>query len=90
LPAARTPEPTTVDGVLSGQEEVQMDRSVALRAGVLFVIVAALAATTGFASGVAAAEALFMISASLCAVLLFFGFTAPSPEPAPVAVRRRR
>jgi hypothetical protein len=67
-----------------------MDRSVALRAGVLFTIVAALAATTGLASGSDVAEALFMISASLCAVLLFFGFTAPSQEPARAVVRRRR
>jgi hypothetical protein len=36
------------------------------------------------------AEALFLISGSLCAVMLFFAFTTPVHAPVPVRVRRNR
>lgn len=67
-----------------------MTRSIALRAFFMFSVLTLLAAVTGMASQAQAAEALFMIGASLSAVMLFFAVTVSSPAPIPVRVRRRR
>ena len=66
-----------------------MTRFAALRASVLFVVLAAVFATLGIASHVPVAEALFLISGSLCAILFFFGMNTPARAPVPVRVRRR-
>ncbi|WP_134497498.1 hypothetical protein [Microvirga pakistanensis] len=67
-----------------------MTRSVALRAFILFMILTVLAGVTGLASQTQIAEVVFMVGASLSAVLLFFALTVQAPAPVPVRVRRRR
>ncbi len=67
-----------------------MTRSVALRAFFIFMALTTLAAATGVASQAEIAEVLFLIGASLSAVLLFFALTIQAPEPVPVRIRRRR
>jgi hypothetical protein len=67
-----------------------MNRSVALRAFFIFAALTILAAVTGFASHVEIAEVLFLIGGSVSAVMLLVGLTAPTPEPIPVRIRRRR
>lgn len=67
-----------------------MTRSVALRAFLIFTVLTALAAVTGVASHVQIAEVLFLIGASLSAMLLFFALTLQTPAPIPVRVHRRR
>lgn len=67
-----------------------MTRSVAMRALAFFMIIAAFVASVGIASYVPLAEVLFLISASLCAVLLLFGLAMPARAAVPVRVRRRR
>jgi hypothetical protein len=67
-----------------------MTREVAFRASIIFVLFTALFASIGFASQVPAAEILFLISASLFSVLIFFAMTPQAHAPVPVRVRRRR
>jgi hypothetical protein len=67
-----------------------MTRSVAFRAFLLFTVCAALFAVTGIASGAPAAEVLFLISGSLCGILLFFALATPAHALVPVRVRRKR
>lgn len=67
-----------------------MNRPIAIRAFVIFAALSALAAVTGLASQVEIAEVLFAIGGSLSLVMLFFALTAPTPEPIPVRIRRRR
>jgi hypothetical protein len=67
-----------------------MTRSVALRASLLFTLCAALFAVTGIASHAPVAEILFVISGSLCGVMLCFASAAPTPALVPVRARRRR
>ena len=67
-----------------------MNRSVALRAFLMFAALTVLAAVTGFASHVTIAEVLFLICGSLSAMMLFLALTVPTPSPVPVRVRRRR
>ena len=67
-----------------------MTRSIALRAFSMFAIFTILAAVTGMASQAQTAEVLFMIGASLSAVMLFFAVTVSGPTAVPVRVRRRR
>jgi hypothetical protein len=50
---------------------------------------AALFASVGIVSHVPVAEALFLISASLCGLMLLFVVAMPAPAPVPVRVRRR-
>jgi hypothetical protein len=71
-------------------EDLAMNRSVALRAGVLFTILAVLFAATGLASEGRVAEVLFLISGAVCSLLLLFGLTAPAAAPVPIHVRRGR
>jgi hypothetical protein len=70
--------------------DMPMTRSVALRAFFMFSVLTLLAAVTGMASQAQAAEVLFMIGASLSAVMLFFAVTVPGPALIPVRARRRR
>ncbi|HZW46789.1 MAG TPA: hypothetical protein VFF61_04630 [Microvirga sp.] len=67
-----------------------MTRSVALRAFILFMVLTFLAGVTGLASQAEIAEIVFLIGASLSAVLLFFALTVQAPAQIPVRVRRRR
>ncbi|MBF9195331.1 hypothetical protein [Microvirga terrestris] len=67
-----------------------MNRSVALRALLIFAVVAVFSAITGVASQVEIAEVLFLIGGSLSAVMLFFARMTPSQSPVPVRVRHRR
>jgi hypothetical protein len=69
-----------------------MPRSVAQRASVLFALVAAFAVALGAASAAPAAEALFMVAATLAAVTGFFGFVTSEParQLVPVRIRRTR
>ncbi|MBZ6076274.1 hypothetical protein [Microvirga puerhi] len=67
-----------------------MNRSVALRTFVMFTIVTSLAAIIGWTSQVEIAEIVFLIGASLSALMLFFVWATPAPIPVPVRVRHRR
>jgi hypothetical protein len=67
-----------------------MSRPVAMRAGAIFLFFAAAFALAGLASGEALAQAFFLVSGSVCALMLFFGLTAPAPALVPVRVRTRR
>ena len=67
-----------------------MTRFVAFRAFLLFIVLAALSAVTGIASHVPVAEALFLISGSLGAIMLVFALATPAHALVPVRVRRRR
>ncbi len=67
-----------------------MTRSVALRTFMIFMFLTLLAGVTGLASQAEIAEVVFLIGASLSAVLLFFALTVQSPAPVPARVRRRR
>lgn len=65
-----------------------MTRPVALRASALFVLFAVVFAAIGTHIHAPVAEAMFLVSGSLCAVMLFFAFTTPVHAPVPVRVRR--
>jgi hypothetical protein len=67
-----------------------MTRSVAFRAFLFFTACAVLFAVTGILSQVPVAEVLFLITGSLCAVMMLYAASVPSPAPVPVRVRRRR
>ena len=67
-----------------------MTRSVALRASVLFIFFAAAFAFVGLASHVELAEALFLISTSVCIPLLLFAAAVPVRAPVPARIRRIR
>jgi hypothetical protein len=67
-----------------------MNRSIAIRAFFIFTILTSLAATIGWASQVEIAEIVFLVGASLSALMLFFVWAAPAPAPIPVRIRNRR
>lgn len=67
-----------------------MTRPVALRASALFILFAVVFAAIGTNVHLPIAEALFLISGSLCAVMLFFALGTPAHAPVPVRVRRQR
>jgi hypothetical protein len=67
-----------------------MNRDTALRACVPFLIITALAAMTGLSAQVEIAEVVFLIGASVCALLVLSAFAIPMRQPVPVRVKRRR
>jgi hypothetical protein len=68
-----------------------MTRSAALRAAALFILVALVAAGLGLGSQAVAAEAMFLIAASLAAVTLTFVLIAPDAHVLrPVRISRQR
>ena len=67
-----------------------MTRSAALRASALFIALTIVFGGLGLSSHAVAAEALFLITGSLCALMLFFGLATPAPAAIPARVRRDR
>jgi hypothetical protein len=67
-----------------------MTRSVALRSSLLFGLIMLASLLLGLGSKAQVAEALFLVAASLGAVLAFVGTTMPSRAAVPVRVRDRR
>jgi hypothetical protein len=65
-----------------------MNRSVALRAFLIFTTITAFAAATGISSQAAIAEAAFLIGGSLSVIMLFLAMSARQPEPVRVRARR--
>jgi hypothetical protein len=80
------PSGADVDG--RHPEAPSMTRSAALRAGTIFVLLALFFGATGINAYAPLAEALFLITGSLCALMLLFGL-APRPAAVPVRVKRR-
>ena len=67
-----------------------MTRNVALRASTIFVALTLVFGALGLGSHAPVAEALFLITASVCALLFAFAVAAPQHAAIPVRVRRRR
>ena len=67
-----------------------MTRPAALRASALFIALTIVFGALGLGSHAAVAEALFLISGSLCALMLFFALATPAPAAVPMRVRRDR
>ena len=65
-----------------------MTRTIALRASALFVVLTILFGALGLGSHAVVAEAIFLISGSLCALMLFFALATPNHAAVPVRVRR--
>jgi len=65
-----------------------MTRTVALRASTIFVTLALLFGALAFSSQAAVASALFVITGSVCAVMLLFAAAPPQHALVPVRVRR--
>jgi hypothetical protein len=66
-----------------------MTRSAALRAGTIFVLLALFFGAVGITTYAPVAEALFLIAASLCTLMLLFAFAPTVLAPVPVRVKRR-
>ena len=64
-----------------------MTRTAALRASALFIVLTIVFGAIGLGSHAAAAQAMFLISGSLCALMLFFAFATPNHAAVPVRVR---
>jgi hypothetical protein len=67
-----------------------MTRPIALRASALFVVLTILFGAVGLGSHAVVAEAMFLITGSLLALMLFFALAMPHHATAPVRVRRMR
>lgn len=65
-----------------------MTRIAALRASALFVILTILFGALGLGSHATAAQAMFLISGSLGALMLIFALASPDHAAIPVRVRR--
>jgi len=65
-----------------------MTRTIALRASALFVVLTILFGAVGLGSHAVIAEAMFVITGSLCALMLFFALATPDHAAVPVRVRR--
>src|SRR4051794_29051812 len=65
-----------------------MTRTAAFRASAIFVLLGLLFGAAGASSQAAAGAALFLITASVCAVMLLFALATPAHAPVPVRVRR--
>jgi hypothetical protein len=65
-----------------------MTRTIALRASALFIVLTILFGAVGLGSHAAVAEAMFLITGSLCALMLFFALATPEHAAVPVRVRR--
>lgn len=65
-----------------------MTRIAALRSSAFFIALTILFGAVGLGSHAAAAEAMFLISGSLAALMAFFAFATPEHAPVPIRVRR--
>jgi hypothetical protein len=65
-----------------------MTRTAALRAGSLFIVLTVVFGAVGLGSHAVVAEAMFLISGSLVALMLFFAFAMPDHAAVPARVRR--
>jgi phosphotransferase system glucose/maltose/N-acetylglucosamine-specific IIC component len=65
-----------------------MTRTIALRASALFVVLTILFGAVGLGSQAVVAEAVFLISGSLFALMLLFALATPDHAGVPVRVRR--
>ena len=65
-----------------------MTRTAALRSSVLFVVLTIVFGAVGLSSHAVVAEAMFLISGSLVALMLFFAFATPDHAAVPARVRR--
>ena len=66
-----------------------MTRTAALRASSLFIVLTVVFGAAGLGSHAVVAEALFLISGSLVALMLFFAFAMPDHAAVPARVRRQ-
>ena len=66
-----------------------MTRSAALRAGTIFALLALFFGAAGITTYAPVAEALFLVTASVCALMLLFAFAPAAHAPMPVRVKRR-
>ena len=66
-----------------------MTRSAALRAGTIFVLLALFFGAVGINTYAPVAEALFLVTASVCALMLLFAFAPAVHAPVPVRARHR-
>jgi hypothetical protein len=66
-----------------------MTRSAALRAGTIFVLLALFFGAVGLDTYAPVAEAFFLITGSVCALMLLFAFARMAHAPVPVRVKRR-
>jgi hypothetical protein len=67
-----------------------MTHTAAVRASILFVILAIVFGAVGLASHADAAEALFTISASVFAIMLLFALATPAHRAMPARIRKSR
>ena len=67
-----------------------MTRTAALRASSLFIVLTVVFGAVGLGSHAVVAEAMFLISGSLVALMLFFAFATPDHAAVPVRVRRQQ
>ena len=67
-----------------------MTRLAALRTSVILIFATLFFGTVGLAGHSPLAEAVFLITGSLGALMVFFGFAAPTAAPIPVRVRGPR
>ena len=66
-----------------------MTRSAALRAGTIFALLALFFGAAGITAHAPVAEALFLVTGSVCALMLLFAFAPAAHAPVPVRARRR-
>ena len=65
-----------------------MTRTAALRASALFIALTIVFAAVAIGSHAVVAEALFLISGSVSALMLFFAAATPAPAGVPARIRR--
>ena len=65
-----------------------MTRSAALRAGTIFVLLALFFGAVGITTYAPVAEALFLVTGSVCALMLLLAFAPTVHAPVPVRVKR--
>jgi hypothetical protein len=65
-----------------------MTRTIALRSSALFVLSALVFGLIALGSHAWVAQAVFLVTGAICAVMLIFALAAPAPRPVPVRIRR--
>jgi hypothetical protein len=66
-----------------------MTRTIALRSSALFVLSALVFGLIALGGSHAwVAQAVFLVTGAICAVMLIFALAAPVPRPVPVRIRR--